>query len=41
MVGANDDVFKERGPATTVIDANGRSVIPGLIYFHMHPIEAA
>jgi len=34
------DIFRLRGPATTVIDANRRTVIPGLNDSHMHPIRA-
>ncbi|HZC34427.1 MAG TPA: amidohydrolase [Chthoniobacterales bacterium] len=34
------DIFRLRGPATSVIDANGRTVIPGLNDSHMHPIRA-
>src|SRR5258708_43237 len=34
------DLFRLRGPATKVIDANGRTVIPGLNDSHMHPIRA-
>jgi hypothetical protein len=33
------DMFRLRGPATKVIDANGRTVIPGLNDSHMHPIR--
>src|SRR5213593_2829691 len=33
------DIFRLRGPATKVIDANGRTVIPGLNDSHMHPIR--
>lgn len=38
-VGANDEVLRERGPETAVIDAGRRTVIPGLIDSHMHPIR--
>lgn len=37
--GANDEVLRRCGPATTVIDAGGRTVIPGLNDSHMHPIR--
>jgi predicted amidohydrolase YtcJ len=38
--GSNDDVLRrERGPATKLIDANRRTVIPGLNDSHMHPIR--
>src|SRR5712664_1997761 len=33
------DIFRLRGPATRVIEANGRTVIPGLNDSHMHPIR--
>src|SRR6195256_1736723 len=38
--GSARDIFRLRGPATTVIDANRRTVIPGLNDSHMHPILA-
>src|SRR6202795_3338060 len=34
------DIFRLRGPATKAIDANRRTVIPGLNDSHMHPIRA-
>jgi predicted amidohydrolase YtcJ len=34
------DIFRLRGPATKVIDAMRRTVIPGLNDSHMHPIRA-
>jgi predicted amidohydrolase YtcJ len=37
--GSDRDIFLLRGPATKVIDANGRTVIPGLNDSHMHPIR--
>src|SRR5258705_1230704 len=38
--GTSDKVLRqEQGPATRVIDANGRTVIPGLNDSHMHPIR--
>jgi predicted amidohydrolase YtcJ len=37
--GIERDIFRLRGPATRVIDANGRTVIPGLNDSHMHPIR--
>ena len=33
------DIFRLSGPATEVIDANLRTVIPGLNDSHMHPIR--
>ena len=37
--GKEGDIFRLRGSATRVIDANGRTVIPGLDDSHMHPIR--
>jgi predicted amidohydrolase YtcJ len=37
--GKEQDIFRLRGPLTTVIDARGRTVIPGLNDSHMHPIR--
>src|SRR5947207_2005739 len=37
--GTDDEILRRRGPGTTVIDANGRTVIPGLNDSHMHPIR--
>ena len=37
--GTSDEILRQRGPATTVIDAKGRTVIPGLNDSHMHPIR--
>jgi predicted amidohydrolase YtcJ len=37
--GNGRDVFPLRGPETKIIDANGRTVIPGLNDSHMHPIR--
>ena len=38
-VGEEQDIFQLHGPATRVIDAKGRTVIPGLNDSHMHPIR--
>jgi len=38
--GTDREIFALRGPETRVIDANGRTVIPGLNDSHMHPIRA-
>lgn len=38
-VGAASQVMREKGPATRVIDVKGRTVIPGLIDSHTHPIR--
>jgi hypothetical protein len=37
--GTSDEVFRQRGPATLVIDAGGRAVIPGLYDSHLHLIR--
>ena len=39
-VGTNDDTKKLAGPATRMIDLEGRTVVPGLIDAHCHPMEA-
>lgn len=38
-VGSRPDVEKLAGPSTTVIDLEGRRVVPGLIDAHCHPVE--
>jgi predicted amidohydrolase YtcJ len=38
-VGENDTVLVTRGPRTTVIDAGGRTIIPGLNDSHLHLIR--
>lgn len=40
-VGTDADVLKLRGPKTRVIDAGGRTVMPGLYDSHVHPVGAA
>jgi predicted amidohydrolase YtcJ len=40
-VGENAAVLKHRGPKTRVIDAEGRTVLPGLYDSHVHPVGAA
>src|SRR5690242_13232522 len=37
--GGNDEILRLSGPATRVIDGQGRTVIPGLNDSHMHPIR--
>ena len=37
--GTNDEILRQGGPTTKVIDAGGRTVIPGLNDSHMHPIR--
>jgi predicted amidohydrolase YtcJ len=36
-VGTDADVLKHQGPKTRVIDANGRTALPGLSDSHVHP----
>ncbi|HJY84380.1 MAG TPA: amidohydrolase family protein, partial [Candidatus Binatia bacterium] len=38
-IGTDDEILRQRGPETTVIDGKGRTVIPGLNDSHMHPIR--
>src|SRR5229473_1672546 len=38
-VGSDGDVLKLRGPATQVIDLDGRRIIPGLNDSHLHVIR--
>jgi predicted amidohydrolase YtcJ len=38
-VGRSDEILRQRGPATNVIDCGSRTVIPGLNDSHMHPIR--
>ncbi len=40
-VGGDDEVLKLRGPKTTVVDLDGRMVLPGLIDSHAHPADAS
>jgi predicted amidohydrolase YtcJ len=37
--GGNDEILRQRGPATLVIDVKGRTVIPGLNDSHIHLIR--
>src|SRR3984893_2804605 len=37
--GSKDEVLRQRGPTTRVIDAAGRAVIPGLNDSHLHLIR--
>jgi len=40
-VGSNEDVLKLARPATRQIDLGGKTVLPGLIDSHLHPISGA
>jgi predicted amidohydrolase YtcJ len=40
-VGNDDAVFRLAGPKTQIIDADGRTVLPGLYDSHVHPVGAA
>src|SRR6266513_339395 len=40
-VGADDEVLKTAGPQTRKIDLAGKSIVPGIIESHVHPIGAA
>src|SRR5437667_10448096 len=40
-VGSDEAALKHRGPNTKVIDAQGKTVLPGLYDSHTHPVGAA
>ena len=40
-IGTTAEIRKLAGPATRVVDLDGRTVIPGLIDSHLHAIRAA
>ncbi|MFB3826282.1 MAG: amidohydrolase [Bryobacteraceae bacterium] len=40
-VGSNADALRTAGPSTRKIDLRGRTVVPGLIENHTHPVSAA
>src|SRR5262245_59874820 len=40
-VGTDQDVLRHKGAKTRVLDAGGRTVLPGLYDSHTHPVGAA
>jgi len=40
-IGSADEVKKLAGPSTKMVDLGGKTVVPGLIDGHTHPVEAA
>jgi predicted amidohydrolase YtcJ len=40
-VGSDKDILAQKGPKTKVIDAKGKTVLPGLYDSHVHPVGAA
>lgn len=40
-VGDNKTILRHKGPATKLIDAGGKNVLPGLYDSHVHPVSAA
>ncbi|MBV8361956.1 MAG: amidohydrolase family protein, partial [Deltaproteobacteria bacterium] len=38
-IGTDEEIMRQRGPDTRVIDAKHRTIIPGLNDSHMHPIR--
>src|SRR5258708_4278036 len=40
-VGANETILKLKGPKTRLLDAVGKTVLPGLYDSHVHPVDAA
>jgi predicted amidohydrolase YtcJ len=40
-VGENEAMLKLKGPKSRLIDADGRTVLPGLYDSHAHPVDAA
>jgi predicted amidohydrolase YtcJ len=41
LVGSNDEIRARSGPSTTLIDAQGHTVLPGLIDAHFHILNLA
>src|SRR5262245_61967342 len=40
-VGEDDEILKLAGPNTTLLDLDGRTVVPGLMDSHVHPTGAS
>src|SRR5947209_3357814 len=40
-LGDDEAIFKLGGPKTRVLDADGRTILPGLYDSHTHPVSAA
>jgi predicted amidohydrolase YtcJ len=40
-VGSDGDILASRGPKTTIVDLQGKMVLPGLIDCHLHAYQAA
>jgi predicted amidohydrolase YtcJ len=40
-LGNDDEIFKLQGPKTRILDADSRTVLPGLYDSHVHPVSAA
>jgi predicted amidohydrolase YtcJ len=40
-VGSDDEVLKTKGDKTRIVDLAGKTVMPGLMDSHVHPVEAA
>src|SRR5262245_53771676 len=40
-LGSDAEVLELRGPKTDVVNLRGRTVMPGLIDSHVHPVDAA
>jgi len=40
-VGSNADVLARRGPNTRIVDAGGKTILPGLMDSHVHPTSAS
>ncbi len=40
-IGTDEEVLAARGPRTTLVDLDGKMVLPGLIDSHVHPTAAS